>query len=65
VKDYDGLLGISKKSEFFKNLFTGGFYESIISFHIGKDGAKSHLTYGGFGNDFMERPNDPPTYFKT
>lgn len=63
VTGYDGMIGISKNSDFFKNLLATGHYENVFSVHIGKDGAKSHLTFGGFDPAYMATPNMPPTYF--
>lgn len=39
-------------------------YANIFTVHIGKDGAKSHLTFGGFNPAYMAAPNTPPNYFK-
>ena len=57
------MIGISKNSDFFKNLLATGHYENVFSVHIGKDGAKSHLTFGGFNPAYMATPDIPPSYF--
>jgi hypothetical protein len=63
IPDYDGVLGISKGSEFFQNLLDTHHYANIFTVHIGKDGAKSHLTFGGFNPAYMAAPNTPPNYY--
>jgi Eukaryotic aspartyl protease len=63
IPNFDGIIGINKQSDFFKNLFATGKYENVFSIHIGKDGSKSHLTFGGFDPKYLANSSMVPSYF--